>query len=173
MKDFKDKLIGGTFAIVLIYFFGYLIYNYFSLSGLESNYLFYSFVALFIYIMIIAISTIEKEQPEKESIAYNIFTLNTKVKINFIYMYIALIFSIPILTFVFGICLTLINNIYFLLALYFMITLFLFLITSNKTLPKLITILTLGVALYFGYKARNIFKLNVIAVYDHEVIYKN
>jgi len=173
MKDLKDKLIAGTFVLAIIGLWIYLIYKHLSESSRQSNYLFYAIVAIIAYITIIAISTLEKGKPESKSNAYDIFTLGLKIKVNLLYVYIGLFFGLPVLLFVLGICLTFINNFYFLLALYLLITLIMFLNSSKKKLVNVLVAFVLGVVLYFGFKAKDIFRLNVSVEYDREIIYKN
>ncbi len=185
MRDTKDiiALIIGSIMFLGGIYGGIWIIQRSQLSE-ESKYLLYAALGIVVYIVIIIFAILEVDNPESKSILAKIFTFNSNKIFTFnidswdIFcgIWIGLLISPTLWALISALLilgLGLINNLYFIICIYFIITFLLFLSYSKKKLMNFLVFVILAIIFYWGFKGRNIFRIDVKVKFNDEIIYEN
>lgn len=158
----------GGLAILL----GFLISNEIESGAWDGNYLAKAVVGLIVYIAILNYSPDNKDNLY-ENAGYKALTLHSKVKVDAVILYLIFLFAVPALLIGLGTLFFIINNLYYIFAVYSIVTLLLFITTSKTRLINWLAAITLCLVLYFGFNARNDFRIEYRAIFHDKVIIAN
>lgn len=172
MKKYKDGIFTLIFWGALVCAFGYLFYTNIWTADWSGNYLYKAVITIIVYIVIINIPR-EEGKDFEESVGQRVLRWNNIIKIDGIILYLVLLFSFPALLIGLGIMLFTVNNLFYIIAIYFVVTFVLFITQSKNKLVNLFAGITLCLLLYFGFNARNDFKVEFRATFQDEVIFGN
>lgn len=172
MKKYKEEIITIIVLGGLTILLGFLIYDYIGSSAWKEDSLVKAIVGLIVYIVILNYSPDDKDNLY-ENAGYKALTLYSKVKVDAVILYFIFLFAVPALLIGLGTLLFIINNLYYIFAVYSIVTLLLFIATSKTRLINWLSAITLCLVLYFGFNARNDFRIEYRVIFHDKVIIAN